>query len=215
MVDAGVIHSYFVGDFSPAGRPAAVLSGLLRAVRDSENSGAKYTVVDTTGFVAGHEAVALKAAKVEMLAPVNVVVIGDDRPIQRLLKCWQNFPAAHITRLSTVDVIRTKSAAARREHRSRLFAQALAGAQTRWVTVADKALVRGNSSAANQLPDGLLLGFVDTARRLICLGLLQALDVRNRRLLVHTHPAAESAAGIIFGAMALTTAGEQLDLETC
>jgi polynucleotide 5'-kinase involved in rRNA processing len=213
LMNATVGHCYFVGDVSPADRSATVLSGLVRAVSDAEACGARHVVVDTTGYVAGHDAVALKTAKVDLLAPVHVVALGNDRPIRRLLRCWKNYPAVCITQLDTSAAVSKKSVCARRQHRSRLFAQALAGAQTRWVNVTDKALVRGNARAAAQLPDGLLLGFVDEKRHLVCLGLLQALDVKNRRLLVYAPEPAESAVGIVFGAMVLSTSGEQLGMD--
>ncbi len=211
LAGSGQEHCYFVGDVSPASRPATALSALLRAVRDAEAAGAAYTVIDTTGYIEGDGAVALKTAKVEMLAPLDVLVIGDDRPARRLLKCWQNFTPARIRRLNTPDRLHVKTVMQRRQHRQQIFAAALADSNMRWVSLDDKAIL---SSPAGPQPDasgGLLLGFVDEMRRLVCLGLLQTIDLRNHRLLAYAPEAAETASGILFGAITLNTAGEQLD----
>jgi len=140
-----------------------------------------------------------------------VLVIGDDRPARRLLKCWQNFTPARIRRLNTPDRLHVKTVMQRRQHRQQIFAAALADSNMRWVSLDDKAIL---SSPAGPQPDasgGLLLGFVDEMRRLMCLGLLQTIDLRNHRLLAYAPGAAETASGILFGAITLNTAGEQLD----
>jgi len=204
-------HCYFVGDVSPASRPATALSALLRAVRDAEAAGAAYTVIDTTGYIEGDGAVAFKTAKVEMLAPLDVLVIGDDRPARRLLKCWQNFTPARIRRLNTPDRLHVKTVMQRRQHRQQIFAAALADSNMRWVSLDDKAILSSPAGPQLDASGGLLLGFVDEMRRLMCLGLLQTIDLRNHRLLAYAPEAAETASGILFGAITLNTAGEQLD----
>ncbi len=204
-------HCYFVGDVSPASRPATALSALLRAVRDAEAAGAAYTVIDTTGYIEGDGAVALKTAKVEMLAPLDVLVIGDDRPARRLLKCWQNFTPAQVRHLNTPDRLQVKTVTQRRQHRQQMFAGALADSNMRWVSLDDKAILSSAAGPQPEAPGGLLLGFVDEMRRLVCLGLLQTIDLRNHRLLAYAPEAAETASGIVFGAITLNTAGEQLN----
>jgi len=211
LAGSGHAHCYFVGDVSPASRPATALSALLRAVRDAEAAGAAYTVIDTTGYIEGDGAVAFKTAKVEMLAPLDVLVIGDDRPARRLLKCWQNFTPARIRRLNTPDRLHVKTVMQRRQHRQQIFAAALADSNMRWISLDDKAILSSPAGPQRDTSGGLLLGFVDEMRRLVCLGLLQTIDLRNHRLLAYAPEAAETASGILFGAITLNTAGEQLD----
>ncbi len=202
---------YFVGDVSPASRPAAALSALLRSVRDAEAAGAAYTIIDTTGYIHGDDAVALKTAKLEMLAPLDAVVIGDDRAARRLLKCWQGFSPATVTRLDTADSLQVKTVVQRRRHRQQMFSGALADGSMRWISLDDKAIFSTlGDHRHTDVAGGLLLGFVDELRRLVCLGLLQSIDLKNRRLLAYAPPA-ENAAGVVFGAIFLNAAGEQLD----
>ncbi len=200
---------YFVGDVSPASRPATALSALLRAVGEAEAAGAAYSVIDTTGYIEGDAAVALKTAKVELLAPLEVLVIGDERPARRLLKCWQNFTPARIRRLNSADRLQVKTVVQRRQHRQQIFAAALADSNMRWVGLDDKAIF-SSAGARAEACSGLLLGFIDEMRRLVCLGLLESLDLRNHRLLAYSPESAEAASGIVFGAIALNPAGEQL-----
>ncbi len=210
LVGQQMRHSYFVGDTTPVSRPAAVLSAFARSLRDVEASGARFTVINTTGYVDGDGAVALKTAKVEMLAPAHIIVLGDSSAMRRLRKCWQGYEDVTVTPVGLADNLRTKTAAERRENRRERFADALQGSNMRWLALRDIA-VQTITDAPPISPDGgPLLGFVDEHRRLVCIGILHAIDHKSRRLLVYAPEIVESATGVIFGNLSLNSGGFEI-----
>lgn len=205
------VHFYFVGDITPAGRPASVLGALKRSVDDAHDHGAGHCVVDTTGYVDGFGAQELKTAKVEILAPCDIILIGDSDSIRRLRKGWQNFEQVTMHRLDTSAEVRTRSQEDRRTYRAEAFAEWFNGANLRWIDLNNKSLTAATTSFTPPSDGGLLVAFIDRRRRGICLGLCRSIDVKNRRLLAYAPREAEDAAGICFGSVVLDTDGRQVD----
>ena len=206
----GAEQHYFVGDVTPAARAPAVLSGLIRAVTEAEAGGARAVVVDTTGWVDGDAALALKVAKIELLAPVHVVAIGDSKPLRRIAAAVGDLSGVEVARLATADSITTKPPALRRQYRADRFAEALAGSNLRWIDMRGRA-VQGTADAPGGDRVGLLTGFQDRRHHLVCIGLLRSIDRKGGRILVQAPEAAESATGIVFGDICLGSDGRQID----
>ena len=206
----GAEQHYFVGDVTPATRAPAVLSGLVRAVTEAEGCGGRTVVVDTTGYVDGDGALALKVAKVELLAPLHVVAIGDSKPLRRIATAVGDLSGVEVARVATADSITTKPPALRRQYRADRFAEALEGSNLRWIEMRGKA-VQGTADAPGGDRVGLLTGFQDRRHRLVCIGLLRSIDRKGGRILVQAPEAAELAAGVVFGDVCIGSDGRQID----
>lgn len=205
----GAEHCYFVGDVTPTGCMPAVLSGLTRAVATGE-AGGRSIIIDTTGYVDGDAALGLKVAKVEMLAPVRVVAIGDGLAIRRISAAVGDMSGVQLHRVATADTINSKSPASRRQYRADRFAEVLAGSNLRWIDLHGKS-VQGTADGPGGDRVGLLTGFQDAHHRLVCLGLLKSVDRRGGRILVQAPESAERATGVVFGAVCLDGDGRQID----
>ncbi len=203
-------HHYFVGDVTPADRAAAMLSGLLRAVDDAERDADSAVIIDTTGYVDGDAALAMKVAKVEMLLPLCVVAIGDSRPVRRIAAAVGDLAGVSLMRVPTADSIAPKSSALRRQYRADRFAEALAGSNLRWIDLHGRA-IQGTADGPDGERSGLLTGFQDRHHHLVCLGLLKSVDRRGGRILAQASASAEQASGVVFGHICLGSDGRRLD----
>jgi polynucleotide 5'-hydroxyl-kinase GRC3/NOL9 len=207
----------FTGDITPALNPTATLSGTVRAVRAAESAGAGIVLMDTSGYLGGRGGFELKSGKLELLAPLHLICLGDGPDIKRLLAAWQGDPRLTILRLPQAEVLQQKSRQQRAAWRQKRFNEALAGAELRKISLCDKAL-SGLPTAAELTAaghetselQGLLLCFTDNQRRGVCLGLLHSLDLRNQELLVRAQQAAETATGLMFGTLRLTAEGLEI-----
>ena len=204
----------FVGDVTPATNPTAALTATVRAVHDAEAAGARSVVVDTTGYLQGPDALALKSAKLELLEPLHLLALGDSPAVKRLLAAWHRDERVTVQRLPMAEALRQKTQAERSQWRRDLFAEYFAGCDLHRIPLQGLALsglptateLRETGRDWNSL-GGLLLGFHDAARRGLTLGLLYQLDLRVPELLARTRAVAEQACGVAFGAIRLREDG--------
>jgi polynucleotide 5'-hydroxyl-kinase GRC3/NOL9 len=212
----------FTGDITPAINPTATLAGTVKAVTAAEAAGARIVLLDTSGYLGGRGGFELKSGKFELLssaaASLHAIFLGGDSPdIKRLLAGWCRDPRLIVHRLAQSEVLVQKTKPQRVQWRQERFAEALAGADLRKLSMRDREF-SGLPTAAelraggHDLSDlqGLLLCFHDNQRRGICLGLLHKLDLPNQELLVRAPQAAEQAAGIMFGTLRLTAEGLEI-----
>jgi polynucleotide 5'-hydroxyl-kinase GRC3/NOL9 len=208
---------FFVGDTTPATAPTVALAALHRAVTGAEAAGAGLTLVDTSGYLDGRGGFELKSAKLDVLAPAHVILIGDNPQTKRLLAAWHQDDRLTIHRLSQSDSIQQKSRPERTEWRQKKWAAQFSGLDLRRVTLKGKCLsglptaaeLKTRNLTLQDLP-GLLLGFTDRHRHGLCLGLLQSLDLPALEMVVRAPPEAETASGIMFGLLKIAADGQEL-----
>lgn len=208
---------FFVGDTTPATMPAVALAATWRAVTEAEAAGGGLILLDTSGYLGGRGGCEFKNAKLELLAPAHVVLIGDSPEIKRLLATSHRDERLTIHRLAQSDSIQQKTRAQRTEWRRSRWAEQFAGLDLRKISLKGKAIsglptaseLRTRNLTFHDLP-GLLLGFHDGQRHGMCLGLLHALDLRGHELLARAPKEAETAPGIAFGLLRLTAEGQEI-----
>lgn len=208
---------FFAGDTTPATCPVATLAATVRAVRAAEAAGATVVLVDTSGYIGGRGGFDYKCAKVEVLAPAHVIVLGDSPEIKRLLAAWHNDDRVTVHRLSQSERLQQKTREQRTAWRTEKWAEQFAGADLRRISLQGKAVsglptateLKARSLTFSDL-QGLLVGFHDRQRRGGCLGLLHSLDLRGQELLVRAPQQAEEAAGLAFGLLRVTPEGQEL-----
>lgn len=154
----------FVGVTSPVWRPARFLSAVQEMVRLALRRGARRVIVDTTGLVRGEVAWELKRAKVEMLRPRHLVVLGPGmEPLGRLAElqlgaCVHRLPLAPARRVRTLEERRAYREARLREH--------LAGARPHRVPR------HLPLDPPGELSEGTLLGLAGAEGTLLSLGVI-------------------------------------------
>lgn len=216
FVDASEGEFYFVGDVTPARRPATCLAGTLKLTQRAEAAGAEIIIVDTSGYVHGPGAISLKTAKVELLAPGLVIMVGEPGRLAHLTS-----PFAQDGRIKMAEVLpagpgNEKTQTDRQRWRQQRFAIWLAGSSVQWISLADKAVInlpRPAEFAANgglEAWRGLLVGLLTEDKLGLCLGLLRSIDYQNNRLLLAAPEEARQAAGVHLGALRLEPDGTRI-----
>ncbi len=213
FADATEGEFYFVGDVTPARRPATCLAGTVRLVERVEAAGADIVIVDTSGYVHGPGAISLKTAKLQLLAPALAIIVGEPGRLAHLTS-----PFARDSRINIVEVLpagagNEKTVDYRQRWRRQHFARWLAGSSVEWISLAGKAVINSPSSTqfqANGGPEawrGLLVGLLTEDNLGLCLGLLRAIDYENSRLLLAAPEEAQQAAAVHLGCLRLELDG--------
>jgi len=172
-------------------------------------------ILDTTGYLQGATAVALKGAKVKALRPVHVVALGDDESVDVALEPWRGDAAVTVHRLPRPSGAAAKAPQQRAQWRRQGFSDWLAGSNLRWIETTGRELRHAPArelyaGAYEGQLEGLLLGLSDADDRGICLGLLRSIDRRGDRLLSLCPEVAQTARIVDFGCVCLEADGTQV-----
>ena len=129
---------FFAGDTTAATCPVATLAATVRAVTAAEAAGATVVLVDTSGYIGGRGGFDYKCAKVEVLAPAHVIVLGDSPEIKRLLAAWRTDDRVTIHRLSQSERLQQKTREQRTAWRTEKWAEQFAGTDLRRISLQGK-----------------------------------------------------------------------------
>lgn len=217
MVGTQTEEFVFVGVTSPARRPLGAVTATWRACERARRAGAAWLVLDSSGYVDGPGAVALKRAKLDLVRPSDVVLL-EDRPdrleaIVRSIRPGE----ARVYRLPAVAPDR-KSPVQRREWRRQRFARYLAGAQVQRIELAGRAVYGGRPWLwGGRWPrleahlSGLLVGLSDAEGIGLAIGLLRGVTEDGAALQVLAPPVElKDVAAISLGMVRLEENGTQI-----
>ena len=112
---------YFVGALSPQRNLLPILTGTRLMVDAGLNTGADFTVLDTTGYVYDGAAVALKQQKIDLIRPHHLVCIGRSKDLERIVACYNDLNFLTIHYLHPHKLVRSKSNEARKMNRKAKF----------------------------------------------------------------------------------------------
>jgi polynucleotide 5'-hydroxyl-kinase GRC3/NOL9 len=201
--------AFFVGDVSPVTSAAAGLGAFARAVRAVREAGAARVVIDTTGWVSGADAVALKLAQGNILGSAHVMLIERASELRAFRRAWRGLPDFPLHVLPPAAAARARSPGERRAFRETAFRAALAGAVECELDLREVAVsgVGELETPLPALPPGQLLGLNDARGRLICLGVLLHLEPQAGRLTCLCRPAGADAAEVRVGRIFLQPDG--------
>jgi len=212
----------FVGVTSPATRPLGTATATWRVRERARQHGAAWLVLDTSGYVDGSGAVALKRAKLDLVRPTDVVLIEDEparlQPIARAIRPGE----ARVHRLVPAAVVEARSPAHRRRWRQGRFQAYLARATVRRIALEGRAIYGGDprrwARAREELGErlqGLLVGLSDAEGIGVAIGLLRGIGPRAESLLVLAPPVDDGAiAAVSLGTIRLREDGTQIIDET-
>ncbi len=164
----------FVGDVSPSGQVAHVVSHVGDLADAARRAGAHTTVLDTTGLYYGPEGAVLKSRKVERVRPDHVVVIEPEPSSEGCAAEWLK-GAAHVLRVTPAPCAQKRSPAERAAYRHACFARYLRGAAQMRVGLAEALLARCQAAELEDQLRGLLVGLLRENGDMLSLGV--ALDL--------------------------------------
>jgi polynucleotide 5'-hydroxyl-kinase GRC3/NOL9 len=203
--DADTVAFEFVGVTSPGRRPWQVAEATGRLVQTARPRFDR-VVVDTSGFVTGGFAAAVKQRKIAAADPDVVVAIQLGAECEHILRGLAARARPRVLRLPAVRGGRPRTPAVRRRHRETALARYFAGAGT--ITLdARRVAVRalgGAAVALEALVAGTLVALRGANDDTLGLGVVEAADPVAATLAVRTSATAANVATVTVGE---TTAG--------
>ena len=115
------VAAFFVGDTTPEAVYRYLVDGTVRSIALARAQGAEIIVVDTTGWVEGHAAVAAKVRKLARIGPRHVVALQRGGEVEPILERLNGQVVVH--RLRPSPDVRFRSPEVRRAARARRFRQ--------------------------------------------------------------------------------------------
>ena len=117
----------FVGEVSPPGHLLQLTAGTATLAAGARERGSRTVLVDTTGLVRGDAALALKRAKLSLIGPAHIVVLGADESVERIVAPY--VPVSTVHRLEAPSSCRRRSLEERAANREALFRAYFSGAE--------------------------------------------------------------------------------------
>ena len=198
--DAEPIRLEFVGVTSPGRQPwrTAELTGRLAAQARTEFD---RVIVDTSGFVAGGFAAAVKQRKLAAVDPDAVVAVQGAGECEHILRAMPPTVGARVVRVPAVAGARPRTPAARRRHRDAALAQHLEGARAIALDPARVPLrsLRGEMVALADVGPGVIVALHDARGEILALGVVAGVDHDAGTLIVHTTRSAREVTGVTIG----------------
>jgi polynucleotide 5'-hydroxyl-kinase GRC3/NOL9 len=203
--DAETVRFEFVGVTSPGRQPwrTAELTGRLAARARVEFD---RLVIDTSGFVAGGFAAAIKQRKIAAVDPDAVVAVQAADECEHILRALPAGTRARVVRVPAVRGARPRSPAVRRRHRDAAFAQHFAGARpivldTSRVTLRS---LRGEPVALADVVRGAVVALHDARGDALALGVVDGVDRDAGTLTVHTTRGAREVKSVTVGEVSVS-----------
>jgi len=112
---------YFVGAITPAGFLMQVAGGLKKLADHARARKVQVILVNTTGFVSGSTATALKLHKVELLSPRHIVAIERGDELGGILRGLSSSPELSLHRLAASRHALLRSPEQRQSYRRRRY----------------------------------------------------------------------------------------------
>lgn len=146
----------FVGAVAPEGRLLEMVLGLQEMVARAEREIAEVTLIDTTGFVHGPVARALKGAKIRAVAPRHCVALGGGEALRHLLRGYEHLADLTVHWLPVSPHVQARSREARRQARQEAFRAYFEGAEEMELDLEQVLLTGFNCRSGQPLPGSLL-----------------------------------------------------------
>ena len=197
--DAELTALEFVGVTSPGRRPWQVAEATGRLVAEARPRFDR-VIVDTSGFVTGGFAAAVKQRKIKAVDPDVVVLIQAADECEHIVRGIASRPRPRIVRVPAVRGLRARSPAMRRRHRELALARYFADARavTLDATRVDVRSVVGAPVALETLLAGTLVALNAADGATLALGVIEAADPARATLTLRTtHKGADVAAVVI------------------
>ena len=202
--DAEPLGFEFVGVTSPGRRPWATAEAVGRVSARARDD-FECVVVDTSGFVAGGFAAAVKQRKIAEVDPDTVVLIQRGGESEHIVQRLEGRARPRVVRLPALRGMTPRSPAARRHHREAAFARHLHGAQPVTLDCA-RVAVRGVTGASLSLADltvGVIVALHAPSGAPLALGVVDGVDAAANTLTVRTTRSADEIVAVTVGEVTL------------
>lgn len=159
---------HFVGDTTPATRPAEAVIGAYLMALEARRRGCRPVVVDTSGLASGELGARLKAAKAQLLGADVAIVLERRGELSDLADLFVS-RKMEVLRVKAPAEARAVSPEERAANRRERFAAYFADASAHGMTLRRVAVQPG--PGGRRLSEGLLVGLLDDSWATIAMGI--------------------------------------------
>jgi len=198
--DADKVAFAFVGVTSPGRQPWQVADATGRLVAAARERFAR-VIVDTSGFITGGFAAAVKQRKIAATDPDVVVAIQSADECEHILRGVATRERPRVVRLPAVRGMRARSVTDRRRHREAALARYFTGAHALTLDATRIALrsVTGDPVDVTAVTPGTLVGLVGARGETLAVGAIDGVDAAKQTLTVTSHARAADIASVTIG----------------
>jgi polynucleotide 5'-hydroxyl-kinase GRC3/NOL9 len=198
--DAELVTLAFVGVTSPGRRPWQTADAVGRMVRQARPMFDR-VLVDTSGFVAGGFAAAVKQRKITIADPDIVVMIQTHDECEHLIRPLTGRARPAIVRLPAVIGGQPRSQAARRRRRAESLARYLAAAKPMTVSTAEVRVLslRDEPVRVATIAPHTIVALEDAHGGVLGVGVIDGVDERNGTLAIRATAAAVAVSAVRVG----------------
>lgn len=175
---------FFIGSFSPKGNLLQIIIGGYKLIKEMENMNLDYILIDTTGLVDGFIAEVLKHNKIEILNPNFIVIFEKDLERENLIRPFL-YDKRKIFRLKPSENVVERSRLERIEYRNKRFKDYFMHNKKVEIHFKESNII-GYDLKKFIPPKNSIVGFLDKDRFLICLGILESIDIEKNFIIVLT-----------------------------
>lgn len=200
--DAELVAFEFIGATSPGRQPWRTAEATGRLVARARANFDR-VIVDTSGFVDGGFAAALKQRKIAATDPDVVVTLQVADETEHIVRPLAARERPRVLRLPAVGGGTPRNVTARRRHRDAALARHLAGARAITLEAARVPIrsLRGEAAPLDQVVPGTLVALNDAGGHACALGVVERADAVAGTLSVRTTCARETIATVTLGEM--------------
>lgn len=163
----------FVGSISPRGHLLSLVTATAKMTSRAREAGCRLIVVDTTGFLSGINAQALKFFKMELVRPDVVVGFQRGGELDPILGIARRFTPAEVMELPVVSEVEERSVDERGAFRELRFASYFAAGASRWRVKPTVFMPTLPPDFDLALLDGLVVGMEDGTGCCVGIGILE------------------------------------------
>ena len=200
--DAELVAFEFIGVTSPGRQPWRTAEATGRLVARARAQFDR-VIVDTSGFVDGGFAAALKQRKIAATDPDVVVTIQVGDETEHIVRPLGTRDRPRVVRLPAVGGGTPRNVTTRRRHRDAALARHLDGARTVTLEAARVPIrsLRGDSVPLEQIVPGTLVALNDAEGHACALGVVERADAAEGTLSVRTTCARDAITTVTLGEM--------------
>ena len=202
-LSSGPTYIRFVGSTSPGGHFIQTLTAAKRLVEKA--AGARVTVIDSPGLVAGRVGAEFQFHMIDLLRPTRIVALQRGRELERLLANFARSPKTAVHRLPVSPAAVVRTATGRRRYREERFRDYFSGSRVQEVALRGLGLQGRLPDMANPRGiEGRLVSFNDPENFALALGIVEEISPGERTLRAFAPPFDHAAvASVRFGSLAL------------
>ncbi len=112
---------HFIGSFSPYGRIAQGIMGLVKMIKYVKWQKVQHIIINTTGWTDGDKATFYKQSKIDIAFPSFIAVFQREREIYHMLRPYRRMPTIHIMYIPVSPAVKIKTQEERRTIRVSKF----------------------------------------------------------------------------------------------